>query len=184
MRAWNLYSQPDEVRYKEDMAPLGLNFIKLGLNDVLYDPVSKTFYTPNTNQHATMTGNTLQNEENRVIITEKRYNPNRDEKGRFAEGSGNGNNKIKSITANGDGTFTVVREPQSNSKYSPSPQRNHSGIQVKPKTYAKLCGEFNTKYPMTEDNHVITGNIRHGNYVYRATRDEYGSLTIHGKAKI
>lgn len=40
------------------------------------------------------------------------------------------------------------------------------------------------KYPMTEDNHVITGNIRHGNYVYRATRDEYGSLTIHGKVKI
>ena len=70
------------------MPPLGLNFIKLGLNDVLYDPVSKTFYTPNTNQHATMTGERLKNEENRVIITEKRYNPNRDEKGRFAEGSG------------------------------------------------------------------------------------------------
>ena len=50
------FLQPDEVRYKEDMPPLGLNFIKLGLNDVLYDPVSKTFYTPNTNQHATMTG--------------------------------------------------------------------------------------------------------------------------------
>ena len=49
------FLQPDEVRYKEDMPPLGLNFIKLGLNDVLYDPVSKTFYARNTNQHATMT---------------------------------------------------------------------------------------------------------------------------------
>ena len=101
------------------MPPLGLNFIKLGLNDVLYDPVSKTFYTPYTNQHAKMTGERLQNEENRVIITEKRYNPNRDEKGRFAEGSGN--DKIQSITANDDGTFTVVNEPQTKTKYAPSP---------------------------------------------------------------
>ena len=61
-----------KVRYKEDMPPLGLNFVKLGLNDVMYDTVSKTFYTPNTNQHAKMTGERLQNEENRVIITEKR----------------------------------------------------------------------------------------------------------------
>ena len=147
------------------MPPLGLNFIKLGLNDVLYDPVSKTFYTPNTNQHATMTGESLQNEENRVIITEKRYNPNRDEKGRFAEGSGNG--KIQSITANDDGTFTVVHEPQSNTKYSPSPQRNHSGIQVKPKTYAKLCGEFNTKYPGSRKG--FQGTVFKGKYQYLAT---------------
>lgn len=44
------FMQPDEVRYKEDLKPLGLNFIKLGLSDVLYDPVSKTVYTPNTNK--------------------------------------------------------------------------------------------------------------------------------------
>lgn len=32
------FLQPDEIRFKENLAPLGLNFIKLGLNDVLYDP--------------------------------------------------------------------------------------------------------------------------------------------------
>jgi HK97 family phage portal protein len=42
--------QVDEVRSKENYEPLGLNFIKLGLQDVLYDPVTKTIYTPNTNQ--------------------------------------------------------------------------------------------------------------------------------------
>lgn len=46
----NNFLQADEVRYREDMAPLGLNFIKLGLNDVLYDPKTGQVYTPNTNQ--------------------------------------------------------------------------------------------------------------------------------------
>lgn len=44
------FMQPDEVRYKEDLKPLGLDFIKLGLNDVLYNPKTKEVYTPNTNK--------------------------------------------------------------------------------------------------------------------------------------
>lgn len=43
------FLQLDEVRYAEDLPPLGVNFIKLGLNDVLYDPKRQTIYTPNTN---------------------------------------------------------------------------------------------------------------------------------------
>lgn len=42
--------QIDEVRYKENLPPLGLNFIKLGLQDVLYNPETQEIYTPNTNQ--------------------------------------------------------------------------------------------------------------------------------------
>ncbi|GHV24660.1 portal protein [Clostridia bacterium] len=42
--------QIDECRYMEDLEPLGLNFIKLGLQDVLYNPTTKEVYTPNTNQ--------------------------------------------------------------------------------------------------------------------------------------
>ena len=42
--------QIDECRYLEDLEPLGLNFIKLGLQDVLFNPVTKEVYTPNTNQ--------------------------------------------------------------------------------------------------------------------------------------
>lgn len=44
------WMQIDEVRYLEDQPPLGLDFIKLGLQDVLYDPKTKTIYTPNTNK--------------------------------------------------------------------------------------------------------------------------------------
>lgn len=42
--------QVDEVRYKEDLPQLGMDFVRLGLNDVLYDPKKKTIYTPNTDK--------------------------------------------------------------------------------------------------------------------------------------
>ncbi len=42
--------QIDEVRCLENLEPSGLNFIKLGLQDVLFNPVTKEVYTLNTNQ--------------------------------------------------------------------------------------------------------------------------------------
>ena len=45
----NGWLQVDEVRKMENMAPLGLDYIKLGLGDVLYDPDTKQVYTLNTN---------------------------------------------------------------------------------------------------------------------------------------
>ena len=53
------FMQIDEVRYAEDLDPLGLTWIKLGLNDVLYDPKTKQIYTPNTNRTARMDGQGL-----------------------------------------------------------------------------------------------------------------------------
>ena len=44
------FLQIDEVRYMEDLPPLGLNWIKLGLDTVLYDTKTKTIYTPNTDK--------------------------------------------------------------------------------------------------------------------------------------
>lgn len=38
----------DEVRYRENLPPLGFNYMKLGLADVLYDPKSGNIITPNT----------------------------------------------------------------------------------------------------------------------------------------
>lgn len=59
------FMQIDEVRYQEDMEPLGLNFVKLGLNDVLYDPETQTVYTPNTNQMTTINAKGGDRDENR-----------------------------------------------------------------------------------------------------------------------
>lgn len=43
----NGFLQIDEIRLKENLPPLGLDFVRLGLQDVLYDPKTKQFYTPN-----------------------------------------------------------------------------------------------------------------------------------------
>lgn len=92
------FLQPDEIRFKENLAPLGLNFIKLGLNDVLYDPKTKQIYTPNTDSHAKIDDAGLQNGGEGDIIAEKRYNDKHDEKGRFASkggGSATGTGSLK-----------------------------------------------------------------------------------------
>ena len=51
----NNFLQVDEVRDKEDLEPLGINWIRLGLDSVLYDPKTNTVYTPNTNETKEMT---------------------------------------------------------------------------------------------------------------------------------
>ena len=48
----NGWMQLDEVRYDEGRNPLGLKFIRLGLDTVIYDPESKMIYTPNTKEWA------------------------------------------------------------------------------------------------------------------------------------
>ena len=92
------FLQPDEIRFKENLAPLGLDFIKLGLNDVLYDPTTKQIYTPNTDSHAKIDDAGLQNGGEGDIIAEKRYNEYHDSKGRFASkngGSATGTGSLK-----------------------------------------------------------------------------------------
>lgn len=46
----NGFLQLDEIRLKENLPPLGLDFIRLGLQDVLYTPKNGQFYVPNMNQ--------------------------------------------------------------------------------------------------------------------------------------
>ncbi len=45
----NNFMQVDEVRKKENNPPLGFNFMRLGLNDVLLDLDTQKVYTPNMN---------------------------------------------------------------------------------------------------------------------------------------
>ena len=96
------FMQIDEVRYAEDLEPLGLNWIKLGLQDVLYDPKTKRIYTPNTNQTGTMGEGTLETggesaaeplqggAEDGTMEPRAGGNPNHGADGRFTSGSGGG----------------------------------------------------------------------------------------------
>lgn len=62
--------------------------IKLGLQDVLYDPVNKTLITPNTGQVLALGNGGLNNPATDGKI-EPRANPNHDPKtGRFTNGTG------------------------------------------------------------------------------------------------
>lgn len=68
------FMQIDEVRYAEDMEPLGLDWIRLGLQDVLYNPKTGEIFTPNTGEHHQMgeAGNPGLPEENEGAVLEER----------------------------------------------------------------------------------------------------------------
>ena len=89
--------QIDEVRYKEDLPPIGFNYIKLGLQDVLLDPKTGTIYTPNTNQTAEI--GELTSKQVGGIMSEERFNPNHDDMGRFSSGGGTSTNSGKAVKA-------------------------------------------------------------------------------------
>lgn len=84
------FMQIDEVRYAEDMEPLGLSWVKLGLQDVLYDPETKMIYTPNTNQTSTMGENPLPTPGPSGILEARAREYKRDGRGRFAGSVGSG----------------------------------------------------------------------------------------------
>lgn len=118
--------QIDEARYKEDLPPLGLNFIKLGLQDVLFDPKTKVIYTPNMNQSMVMSENKVsfgEKDSGKPVdksvgggIMEERYNDGshytKDEHGRFTgstgEGSSGGSDSGGQEGASGQSEKTVT----------------------------------------------------------------------------
>lgn len=51
------FMQIDEIREAEDLEPLGISSIILGLDNVLLDSKRKTIYTPNTNKTQVLSGN-------------------------------------------------------------------------------------------------------------------------------
>lgn len=88
----NIY-QLDEIREMEDKPPLGFNYIRLSLADVLLDPKTGEIYTPNTNQMLEIGENFKKgvdiSQEYGIIKSspEERMNPNHDPKnGRFTSG--------------------------------------------------------------------------------------------------
>lgn len=84
------------------------------------------------------------------------YSPSqlRDKNGRWTSGGGSG--KI------------------GKTKYAPSPQRNHDGIQLKPKTYARLTGVLNTRFPGLQAGEVR--KIRSASRQYTVEADGYGGF--------
>ena len=71
----NGFMQIDEIRFKENMEPLGLDFVKLGLQDVLYYPNEKVTFVPNMNQ---VGGIELAREDRERMIRKEKEEENED----------------------------------------------------------------------------------------------------------
>lgn len=85
------------------------------------------------------------------------YNPYHDPAtGRFTSGGGSG--KI------------------GKTKYAPSPQRSHKGIQIGAKKYAKLCGTLGTQYPGLSAGEVRY--IRDAKRIYKVEADGHGGMAV------
>lgn len=69
----NNFLQLDDVRYAEDMAPLGFDYMKLDLSAVLYDLKTKTIYTPNMNALQTLGAQSAAQEELRALVEYLEY---------------------------------------------------------------------------------------------------------------
>ena len=59
-------------------------------------------------------------------------------------------------------------------KYAPSLQRNHDGIQLNPKTCARLTGVLNTRFPGLQAGEVR--KIRSASRQYTVEADRYGGF--------
>lgn len=76
-----------------------------------------------------------------------------------------------------NGRFTVKGGSGTiKTKYAPSPQRGDSPIRLKPKTYARLTGVLNTRYPGLREGEVRS--IRTSNKQYTVRADGYGGMSI------
>lgn len=85
------------------------------------------------------------------------YNPHHDpSNGRFTSGGGSGR--------------------AGKTKYAPSPQRNHGGIQLAPKAYARLTGVLNTQYPGLQKDAIR--QIRDAQKRYTVQADGYGGMKV------
>ena len=98
--------QTDEVRKLEDLEPIGFNFVKLGLGDVLYNPETKEVFVPNTGTNSRIDENSLIDDGNgnnipETELPEQRANPNHGKDGKFTSGKKINNKSIDNSNSGG-----------------------------------------------------------------------------------
>ncbi len=151
------FMQIDEVRSKENLPELGLDFLKLGLQDVLYNPKTKEVFTPNTGKSQKIDESSLKEVLGNDIL-EERGNPNHDPKtGRFSS------SKTKT-------------------KYAPTKSsRPRKGVKMSYKKYTALCGKIATNHPEWKDGtHIFNDS----NYAYTLKVIDYGDYEFIRRYKI
>ena len=100
------FMQTDEVRMLDDLEPIGFNFVKLGLGDVLYNPETKEVFVPNTGTNSRIDENSLIDDGNgnnipETELPEQRANPNHGKDGKFTSGKKINNKSIDNSNSGG-----------------------------------------------------------------------------------
>lgn len=147
----NNFLQTDEVRYKEDLKPLGFNFIRLGLQDVLLDPKTNTIYTPNTNQ-TTMFGESMKDGD--LFETEERWEGQRRESnGQFGKGkkprSAHKSEKQKNKQSKNNQEKSIDKSSKNGiieHEGSTKSRKGKGTVKLSKKEYRKVVSEINTYY--------------------------------------
>ena len=156
------FMQIDEVRYMEDLEELGFNWIRMVLQDVLYNPQTGDIFTMNTGKMENLQGVSLKHmEENGK--TESRANPNHDPKtGRFTSDSGSSKNKKQNMRSKKTG-------------------KENKGEKLDATKYSVVTGAFATNYP-----NITSGQktFRYGDYKYTMRVNDFGDYIVQKRSKI
>ena len=153
----NNFLQLDEVRALEDLPPLGFNYIKLGLSDVLLDPKTGRIYTPNTNAMADLGSGGALTES--VDGLEKR-----------GEGGGKGNPYHAA-----DGKFTTAEGEGLTNKAK--------SVRMSGKERARVSSGIATDFPRLAADGTVR-KYEYGNYQYEFEVLEFGSYNFLSRKKI
>jgi len=169
--------QIDEIRRLENLPALGMEFVKLGLQDVLYNPKTKEIFTPNTGVKARLDELRIgQPEQPEKTLTDEPEPDIIEPRGCYIQGA---DGKMQgSLPGPGGGSGSKKKKPH----YAPSKQRQRKGIHMSPKKYAKLCGTLGTQHPKAKAGDVYT--IRDAGTLYRVEADGYGGLAVLWRRKI
>ena len=178
------FMQIDEVRYEEDLEPLGLTWIKLGLNDVLYDPKTKLIYTPNTDKTAQMGEKSLPGpEDTNILEARARYTKGKDGKftGSIGDGRDYAEGDYKNIRIGSDDNTerTEVGGFEGKSKAQKHSKKHGGEFDAKnEKAYKESAVEFLSK-PLKGSMDEMTTDDGH-RYRYDWKTNEYGAVNTRG----
>ena len=155
------FMQIDEVRYQENLEPLGIDFIKLGLQDVFYNPKTKEVFTPNTGKIQNMSEKSLLFDKDNDIIQE-RANPNHDPKtGKFTSGKSGKKHK--------------------KNRYSSTNKSKSARLSINSYEYNVVTSALATNFPnITSGKKVFS----YGDYNYNVKVNDFGDYTIISRTKI
>jgi hypothetical protein len=172
------FRQFDDIRYSENLEPYGINWLKLGLQDVLYDPKTQNVYIPNMNKTMNINEKSKSSDESSLKsidsikendTMEKRNKDNyiqlENVKMAGSYGGGSSSGGSKSSKGSGNGSKIIARPKMSKKEVS------------------RVSHSIATDFPILKADGTVR-KYDYGNYSYRFTVNEFNSYRFISKMKL